>query len=166
MLKTTHPALFLKLTADDTAPDPVTKHRQKKVSEPGPHPKKKATEASTNDTEEVEEIEPPFTETGNFEDSCDVPIKAMIEHIVSEGKEVLEGVVEEENGGLVRIAEAEDPDIPLEINPEVKSEELGRGKRNRTSTARLHDKDWVYTKDDDVPDVEEGGSKKKRRKRQ
>lgn len=54
------------------------------------------------------------------------------------------GVFEQEDGCLARLAEAEDPDteVPEVIEVAEKKEELGHGKRVRTSTSRLHSKDW------------------------
>ncbi|KAJ3779895.1 hypothetical protein GGU10DRAFT_337635, partial [Lentinula aff. detonsa] len=103
--------------------------------------------------------------TGYFDDSCDIPPEAVIEHVLSEGKETMEGVVEMEDGCLVRVAEAEDPDTVIpEVNIEVeeKEEELGRGKRVRIASSRLNSKDWEWTNDRDVSD-EDGGQKKRRK---
>lgn len=115
--------------------------------------------------EVIEEIKPKFTETGDFDDSCDVPIGAVIEHVMSEGKEPVEGIVELEDGGLTRLAEAEDRNIEAPEVAKVEEEkevELGRGKRAHTSTKRLHEKDWLYTYDEDV--VDEGVKKKRQRR--
>lgn len=96
----------------------------------------------------VEHEEPVFTDTGYFEDLFNIPVDAVIEYVVSEGKKDIPGLVEEMDGTLVRIAEAEDPDIVPEV-AEVEPEDLGRGKRNCIAS-RLYTKDWEYTNDRDV----------------
>lgn len=129
----------------------------------GPRPKGK----SEPPDEIVEEVEPEFTGI-DTDDSCDVPIEAVVEHVVFKGKAPIEGVVELEDGGLVRVVETKDPDIKVpedseeeraeEPEEKVEEPELRRGKRARTSIRRLHDKDWEYTHAVNVPD--EPGQKK------
>lgn len=162
MLKKTHPSLYQKLECDDTAPDPITKHR-KKAHVP---PKASSAPKDSESAEKIKEaVEPPFTDTGYFDDSCDVPLGAVIEHVISEGKDAVAGVVEQEDGTLARLAQAEDPDaeVPEVVEGDEKKEELRRGKRVRTLTSRLQSKDWEWTHDMDVSNDDEG--KKKRRKK-
>ncbi|KAF9061595.1 hypothetical protein BDP27DRAFT_1369507 [Rhodocollybia butyracea] len=105
------------------------------------------------DVELVEE--PVFTYTGDFDDSCDVPILVMVKHVISEGKKDINGLVENNNGALECTADAEDPNIEV---PGVAEEMLGRGKRKMHVPA-WHGKDWIFTRDSDV---EEGRTKKQR----
>ncbi|KAJ3980044.1 hypothetical protein F5890DRAFT_1543780, partial [Lentinula detonsa] len=156
--------LYEKLTCDDTALDPVTKHRKKMTS--SSKAKQKAEEEEEEETEE-----PMFTATGDFDDSCDVPIEALVEHVISEGKESLEGVLELEDGSLARVADVEDPDaeIPAVQDEEPAEEkqlegpkELGQGKRQRIASSKLNSKDWEYTRDEDVEDE---GKKRLRKKK-
>ncbi|KAF9062949.1 hypothetical protein BDP27DRAFT_1368403 [Rhodocollybia butyracea] len=119
------------------------------------------------DVELVEE--PVFTYTGDFDDSCDVPISVMVKHVISEGKKDINGLVENNDGALECTADAEDPNIEVpgvaEESETVQGrsnldemEVLGRGKRKRHVPA-WHGKDWIFTRDSDV---EEGRTKKQR----
>ncbi|KAJ3991271.1 hypothetical protein F5050DRAFT_1812732 [Lentinula boryana] len=165
-LKTTHPVLFQKLTQDDTAPDPVTKQCQKKKAAEGPHTSNKS-KAVADATEEVEESEPVFTDTGCFDDSCDIPIGAIVDYVVSEGKDISKGVVEGVNGKITRTAEAEDPDVEapaVVAEGQEETKEMGRGKQVRKLTARMMSKDWEFTADLDIASAEVGSSQKKRKK--
>lgn len=156
-LKTTHPAPHQKLSNDDTEPDPVTKQRGQKPNVSGGS--KKSAKAVAVPERELEELEEPeFTCTGDFDDSCDVPLEIMIEYVVAEGKEVLDGLAVNEQGGLERTGDAENSDITVgedgladvpEAGSSAQAEELGRGKRIRSRPA-WQNKDWVFTRDTDV----------------
>lgn len=135
-LKTTHPELFKKLTNDDTEPDPITKQRLGS--------KQKATKstlsAKPDNNEEQEEIKPLFPHA-EYDDSCDVPIEAVAQHIINDGQEI-DGVHVNEDGSLERAADVEDPEREV-------SEDLGRGKR-RKRASMWYGKDWKFTRDDEV----------------
>ncbi|KAE9402388.1 hypothetical protein BT96DRAFT_937193 [Gymnopus androsaceus JB14] len=141
MLKTTHPSLHQKLVLNDTAPDPVTKHH-KKVPAP-----LKITTTKDDSTQEAEDetVELTFMDTGNFDDSCDIPLGAVIEHVLLEGKETIAGVVEQED-------EAEDPDAEVPVVMEVKEKEEGQ----------MLGHDWEWTNNNNVSGDE--GMKKRRKK--
>ncbi|KAJ3992785.1 hypothetical protein F5050DRAFT_1715021 [Lentinula boryana] len=151
VLKITHPNLYAKLINEDTSPDPITKHKSKTK------PKRIQTTLVEHKNTLPEPIleEPVFTDTGYFNDSCNIPVDAIVEHIINEGNEEITGLVEQEDGTLERIAEIEDPEVDpatieavtVEKAQETSEElDLGRGKQTRIST-KLYSKDWVYTED-------------------
>lgn len=137
----------------------MTKSRAKKAKAPSKAQSVPLKDKAAPEAEEEELEEPVFTDTGYFDDSCDVPILDLIEHVISEGKGNVDGIVEQEDGTLVRLADAEDPDVEV-VEAPVK--ELGRGKRNRIAT-RLYNKDWEYT--EDTPDSNDEGKRLRKKKK-
>lgn len=72
-------------------------------------------------------------------DSCDVPIDVIVEHIITEGQSEIDGLVVDERGNLARSTEAE----KMDADTERPAEHLGRGKRTKT-TSRWYGKDWEF----------------------
>ncbi|THU86688.1 hypothetical protein K435DRAFT_804908 [Dendrothele bispora CBS 962.96] len=148
ILKTSHLELRAKLTNDDTAPDSVTKKQTSRAKA-----KNSTSKAEVEEEDIDEEEEMAFTDDiGTYNDSCDVPVEDVIEHIITEGAEEIDGLVAGEDGSLMRLAEVEDPDAEV---PDVctlenpQPEELGRGKQLK-KPSKLWEKDWVYNEDDTV----------------
>jgi hypothetical protein len=102
-LQQTHPTLYEKLVTNDTAPDSSSGSRKKKQ----PASKKASVEKKGKSGQKEksipdnggdgEEIESPFADKPELEDSVDVPLEILIEHVTSEGKEHIEGLFVEEN---------------------------------------------------------------------
>ncbi|KAE9389603.1 hypothetical protein BT96DRAFT_1003074 [Gymnopus androsaceus JB14] len=129
----------------------------KKKSEKVSDGAKKAKKPPTSAIPEAKEVqEPEFTSTGDFDNSCDVPVEVMIEHVISEGKKDIVGLAVNE-GGLKHTADAEDPDIKVPVLKEDEVEklpeagpslphavELRRGKQDRKALT-WQTKDWVFT---------------------
>jgi hypothetical protein len=147
-LQQTHPTLYEKLVTNDTAPDSSSGSRKKKQPASKKASVEKKGKSIPDNGGDGEEIESPFADKPELEDSVDVPLEILIEHITSEGKEHIEGLFVEENGSCWRAADGvEDPDFDPD-KEETHEEERGRGKRKKRPNVWYDG--WIYTNDGDV----------------
>ena len=142
-LPTTHPKLYTQLSADESTPHIYKKERRnsKKQADTGKRNLKLQSGAVVELVEDFDEEEPAFGHA-KFDDACDVPVKVVIESIVSDGNEV-DGFVVDEEGRLCRAVDAEEDerDQLLEQGHPEAAVELGCRKRVK-HPSRWYTNEW------------------------
>lgn len=161
-LSRTHPKLFEQLTVDEITPHTYTKARASKPKKDRVSQRKvKAeVEVESNDQHDDDD-EPAFSP--EFDDSCDIPLDALVEHIITE--ELIEGLKVGDDGSLQRSVDEVPDDAELESTAldEWAAKPVAHSRSGRALRPSVwYQKDWIYTADDDG--VEDDKQKKAKAK--